>query len=130
MFLLFQAILPPKEPEKVYKDTLMIDFRKIIINMEMSEPDFTWFKLFFGVTTLKSNQKSNRHEHCDIFRSIFRDTLTRKNTVVVCLTTIIINTVYLMLDGSCISISRHKSNSSVNTWFPFNFFILGELNGV
>ena len=40
MFLLFQATLPPKELEKVYRDIFMIDFKKImmcVINVDATK---------------------------------------------------------------------------------------------
>ena len=128
MFLLFQATLPPKELEKVYGDILMIDFRKIMISTAMSEPNFTWFRSLFEMTTVKSTQKSNRDKYCSIFRVIYRHLLTTNYMVVVWITTTVINTVYRMLYGSCVPFSRQKFNSKVSTWFSFNFLIPGELN--
>ena len=128
MFLLFQATLPPKELEKVYRDILMIDFRKIMISTAMSEPNFTRFKSLFEMTTVKSTQKSNTDKYFAKFRAISRHLSTKNYMVVVDLTTIIINTVYRMLNGSCIPISRRRFNPEVSTWFSFNFLIPGELN--
>ena len=128
MFLLFQATLPPKELEKVYGDILMIDFRKIMISTAMSEPNFTWFRSLFEMTTVKSTQKSNRDKYCAIFRDIYRHISTKKYMVVVCLTTIVNNAVYRMLNGSCLPFSRRRFNFEVSTWFSFNFLIPGELN--
>ena len=128
MFLLFQATLPPKELEKVYRDILMIDFRKIMINTAMSEPDFTWFRPLFKMTTVKSTQKYNRDKYCAIFWAMYRHLLTTNFMVVVWLTTTVINTVYWMFYGSCVPFSRQKFNSKVSTWFSFTFLIPGELN--
>ena len=128
MFLLYQATLPPKEIEKVYRDILMIDSRKIMISTAMSESEFTWFRPLFKMTTVKSTQKSNRDKYCSIFRVIYRNLLTTNYMVVVWLTTTVINTVYRMLYGSCVPFSRQKFNSKVSTWFSFNFLIPGELN--
>ncbi len=128
MFLLSQAILPPKEIEKVYRDILMIDSRKIMISTAMSESEFAWFRPLFKMTTVKSTQKSNRDKYCSIFRVIYRNLLTTNYMVVVWLTTTVINTVYRMLYGSCVPFSRQKFNSKVSTWFSFNFLIPGELH--
>ena len=128
MFLLFQATLPPKEFEKVYRDILMIDFRKIMISMALIDSDFTGFRHLFKMTTVKSTQKSNTDKYFANFGAIPRQLLTNNYMVVVDLTTIIIITVYRMLNGSCVSFSRRKFNSEVTTWFSFNFLILGELN--
>ena len=128
MFLLSQAILPPKELEKVYRDIFMIDFKKIMISMAVIDSDFTWFRPLFKMTTVKSTQKSNRDKYCSIFRVIYRNLLTTNYMVVVWLTTTVINTVYRMLYGSCVPFSRQKFNSKVSTWFSFNFLIPGELN--
>ena len=128
MFLLFQATLPPKELEKVYRDILMIDFRKIMISTAMSEPDFTRFKSLFEMTTVKSTQKSNTDKYCAILMAIFQYIPSKKYMVVTGLTTIIINTVYRMVNGSCIPISRRRFIPEVSTWFSFNFLIPGELN--
>ena len=128
MFLLFQATLPPKELEKVYRDIFMIDFKKIMISMAVIDSDFTWFRPLFKMTTAKSTQKSNRDKYCSIFRVIYRHLLTTNYMVVVWLTTTVINTVYRMLYGSCVPFSRQKFNSEVSTWFSFNFLIPGELN--
>jgi hypothetical protein len=128
MFLLFQATLPPKELEKVYRDIFMIDFKKIMISMAVIDSDFTWFRPLFKMTTAKSTQKSNRDKYCSIFRVIYRQLLTTNYMVVVWLTTTVINTVYRMLYGSCVPFSRQKFNSKVSTWFSFNFLIPGELN--
>ncbi len=128
MFLLSQAILPPKEIEKVYRDILMIDSRKIMISTAMSESEFAWFRPLFKITTVKSTQKSNRDKYCSIFRVIYRHLLTTNYMVVVWITTTVINTVYRMLYGSCVPFSRQKFNSKVSTWFSFNFLIPGELN--
>ena len=128
MFLLFQATLPPKELEKVYGDILMIDFRKIMISTAMIEPNFSWFRSLFEMTTVKSTQKSYRDKYCAIFRAIYQHLSSKKYMVVVCLTTIVINAVYRMLNGSCLPFSRRRFNSEVSTWFSFNFLIPGELN--
>ena len=128
MFLLFQATLPPKKLEKVYRDILMIDFRKIMISTAMSEPNFTRFKSLFEMTTVKSIQKSNMDKYFAKFRAISRHISTKNFRVVNGLTTIIINTVFRMLYGSCILFSRRRFNSKVSTWFSFNFLIPGELN--
>ena len=128
MFLLYQATLPPKEIEKVYRDILMIDSRKIMISTAMSESEFAWFRPLFKITTVKSTQKSNRDKYCSIFRVIYRHLLTTNYMVVVWITTTVINTVYRMLYGSCVPFSRQKFNSKVSTWFSFNFLIPGELN--
>ena len=128
MFLLFQATLPPKELEKVYRDIFMIDFKKIMISMAVIDSDFTWFRPLFKMTTAKSTQKSNRDKYCSIFRVIYRHLLTTNYMVVVWLTTTVINTVYRMLYGSCVPFSRQKFNSKVSTWFSFTFLIPGELN--
>ena len=128
MFLLFQATLPPKELEKVYRDISMIDFKKIMISMAVIDSDFTWFRPLFKMTTAKSTQKSNRDKYCSIFRVIYRHLLTTNYMVVVWLTTTVINTVYRMLYGSCVPFSRQKFNSKVSTWFSFNFLIPWELN--
>lgn len=128
MFLLFQATLPPKELEKVYRDIFMIDFKKIMISMAVIDSDFTWFRPLFKMTTVKSTQKSNRDKYCSIFRVIYRHLLTTNYMVVVWLTTTVINTVYRMLYGSCVPFSRQKFNSKVSTWFSFNFLIPWELN--
>ena len=68
MFLLSQATLPHKEIEKVYRDILMIDSRKIMISTAMSESAFAWFRPLFKMTTVKSTQKSNRNKNCSIFK--------------------------------------------------------------
>ena len=128
MFLLFQATLPPKELEKVYRDIFMIDFKKIMISMAVIDSDFTWFRPLFKMTTAKSTQKSNRDKYCSIFRVIYRHLLTTNYMVVVWITTTVINTVYRMLYGSCVPFSRQKFNSKVSTWFSFTFLIPGELN--
>ena len=128
MFLLFQATLPPKELEKVYRDIFMIDFKKIMISMAVIDSDFTWFRPLFKMTTVRSTQKSNRNKYCSIFRVIYRHLLRKSYMVVVWLTTTVINTVYKILYGSCFPISRRKFNSKVSTWFSFNFLIPGELN--
>ena len=128
MFLLFQATLPPKELEKVYRDIFMIDFKKIMISMALIDSDFTGFRHFFKMTTVKSIQKSNRDKYCSIFRVIYRHLSTTNYMVVVWLTTTVINTVYRMLYGSCVPFSRQKFNSKVSTWFSFNFLIPWELN--
>ena len=128
MFLLSQATLPPKEIEKVYRDILMIDSRKIMISTAVSESEFAWFRPLFKMTTVKSTQKSNRDKYCAIFRAIYRHLSTKKYMVVVCLTTIVNNAVYRMLNGSCLPFSRWRFNFEVSTWFSFNFLIPGELN--
>ena len=58
MFLLFQATLPPKELEKVYRDIFMIDFKKIMISMAVIDSDFTWFRPLFKMTT--ANRPKNQ----------------------------------------------------------------------
>ena len=86
----------------------MIDFRKNMKTMALNKADVSCRSIYFRVTTVKLDQKSNLNKYCILFCTSSVHFMTTKNMVVVIMTTIINSTMSHVLNGSCLSISRRE----------------------
>ena len=106
----------------------MIDFRKNMKTMALNKADVSCRSIYFRVTTVKSDQKSNVNKYCILFCAISALFTRIKNMVVVTIATIINSAIKNVLDGSCLSIPRRETNFEANSWFPFNLYLTEGLN--
>ena len=106
----------------------MIDFRKNMKTMALNKPDTSCLSIYFRVTTVKLDQKSNLNKYCTLFCNSSIHFMTTKNMVVDTTATIIKSAMNHVLNGSCLSISRRKTNFEANLWFPFNLYLAEGLN--
>ena len=75
----------------------MIDFRKNMKTTALDNADVSCFSIFFRVTTVKSDQKSNMNIYCILFCANSIHFMTIKNMVVVTIATIINSAMNLSL---------------------------------
>ena len=108
----------------------MIDFRKNMKTMALDKADLSCFSIFFRVTTVKSDQKSNINKYCILFCAISVLFTTIKDMVVVTIATIINSAMKHVLNGSCLSMPRRETNFKANSRFSFNFYLTEGLNEV
>ena len=101
----------------------MIDIRKNMKTMALNKADVSCFYIYFRVTTVKSDQKSNINKYCILFCAISVPFKTIKDMVVVTIATIINSGMKRVLNGSCLSIPRGETNFKANSRFPFNFYL-------
>ena len=106
----------------------MIDFRKNMKTKALNKADLSCFSIYFRLTTVKLDQKSNLNIYCILFRTSFVHFTTIKNMVVVPIATIINSAINHVLNGSCLLISRRETNSEANSRFPFNLNLAERLN--
>ena len=106
----------------------MIDIRKNMKTMALNKADVSCYYLFFRVTTVKSNQKSNINKYYILICAISTLFTTIKHMVVVTTTTIINSAMKHVLNGSCLSIFRRETNFEANLRFPFNIYLTEGLN--
>ena len=106
----------------------MIDIRKNMKTMILNKADVSSFYISFRVTTVKSDQKSNINKYYILFCAISVLFTTIKDMVVVTIATIINNAMKHVLNGSCLSMLRQKTNFKANSQFPFNFYLTEGLN--
>ena len=106
----------------------MIDFRKNMKTMALNKADVSCFSISFRVTTVKSDQKSNKNKYCILFCAISVPFTTIKNMVVVTIATIIKCAMKHVSNGSCLSMARRESNFEANSRFPFNLYLTKGLN--
>ena len=106
----------------------MIDFRKNMKTTALDKADVSCFSIFFRVTTVKSDQKSNMNIYCILFCANSIDLTRIRNMVVVTIATIINSTINYVLNGSCLSSPRRETNFEANSWSPFNLFLTEGLN--
>ena len=106
----------------------MIDIRKNMKTMALNKADVSCFYIYFRVTTVKSDQKSNINKYCILFNAISVLFTTIKDMVVVTIATIINNAMKYVLNGSCLSMPRRETNFKANSRFPFNFYLIEGLN--
>ena len=106
----------------------MIDFRKNMKIKALNKADVSCLSIYFRVTTVKLDQKSNLNKYCILFctGSVYFTTI--KNMVVVTIATIINNAMNHLYNGSCLSKSRRETNFEANLWFPFNLYLTEGLN--
>ena len=107
----------------------MIDFRK---NMKtaLNKADVSCLSIYFRVTTVKFDQKSNLNKYCILFCTSSVHFMTIKNMVVVSIATIINSAMKHVLNGSCLSMPRRETNFKANSRFSFNFYLTEGLNEV
>ena len=67
----------------------MIDFRKNMKTMALNKADVSCRSIYFRVTTVKLDQKSNLNKYCILFCTSSVHFMTIKNMVVVTIATII-----------------------------------------
>ena len=101
----------------------MIDFRKNMKTMTLNKADLSCLSIYFRVTTVKLDQKSNLNKYCILFCTSSVHLMTIKNMVVVTLATIINSAMNYVLNGSCLSSPRRETNFEANSWFPFNLYL-------
>ena len=106
----------------------MIDFRKNMKTMALDKADLSCFSIFFRVTTVKSDQKSNMNIYCILFCANSIHFMTIKNMVVVTIATIINSAMNHVLNGSCLSKYIRETNFEANSRFPFNLYLTEGLN--
>ena len=106
----------------------MIDFRKNMKTMALNKADVSCLSIYFRMTTVKLDQKSNLNKYCTLSCNSFIHFMTTKNMVVINIATIINSAIYHVLNGSCLSISRRETNFEANLWFPFNLYLAEGLN--
>ena len=106
----------------------MIDFRKNMKIKALNKADLSCLSIYFRVTTVKLDQKSNLNKYCILFctDSIYFTTI--KNMVVVTIATIINRAMKQVLNGSCFSIPRRETNFEANSRFPYNLYLTEGLN--
>ena len=106
----------------------MIDFIKNMKTVALNKAYVSCLSIYFRMTTVKLDQKSNLNKYCILFCTSSVHCMTIKNTVVVTITTIINSTMNYVLNGSCLSISRAETNFEANSWFPYNLYLTEGLN--
>lgn len=106
----------------------MIDFRKNMKTMALNKADVSCLSIYFRVTTVKLDQKSNLNKYCILFCTSSVYFMTIKNMVVVTIATIINSAMNYVLNGSCLSSSRRETNFEANSWSPFNLYLTEGLN--
>ena len=106
----------------------MIDFRKNMKTMALNKADVSCLFIYFRVTTLKLDQKSNLNKYCILFFANFVHLTTIKTMVVVNIATIINSAINHVLNGSCLSIFRRETNFRASSWFPLNLYLTEGLN--
>ena len=106
----------------------MIDFRKNMKTMALNKADVSYRSVYFRVTTVKLDQKSNLNKYCILFCTSSVHFMTIKNMVVVTIATILNSAIKNVLNGSCLSIPRRETNFEANSWFPFNLYLTERLN--
>ena len=106
----------------------MIDFRKNMKTMALNKADVSCLSIYFRVTTVKLDQKSNLNKYCILFCTDSVYFTTIKNMVVVTIATIINSAMNHVLNGSCLSKSRRETNFEANSRFPFNLYLTEGLN--
>ena len=106
----------------------MIDFRKNMKIKALNKEDLSCLSIYFRVTTVKLDQKSNLNKYCILFCTDSVYFTTIKNMVVVTIATIINRAMKQVLNGSCFSINRRETNFEANSWFPYNLYLTEGLN--
>ena len=106
----------------------MIDIRKNMKTMALNKADVSCYYLFFRVTTVKSDQKSNINKYYILICAISVLYTTIKNMVVVTIATIINSAMKQVLNGSCLSMPRLETNFEANSRFPYNLYLTEGLN--
>ena len=106
----------------------MIDFRKNMKIKALNKADVSCLSIYFRVTTVKLDQKSNLNKYCILFCTSSVHFMTIKNMVVVTIATIINTAMNYVLNGSCLSSPRRETNFEANSWFPFNLYLTERLN--
>ena len=106
----------------------MIDFRNNMKTMALNKADVSCLSIYFRVTTVKFDQKSNLNKYCILFCTSSVHFMTIKNMVVVNIATIINSAMNYVLNGSCLSSSRREANFEANSWSPFNLYLTEGLN--
>ena len=128
MSLLYQVILHPRDLRKVYRNMPMYIFRKKMTSITKYILKLVSFFPSFGMTTVKSILKYEKHENQDKF-SIYASFFMRINLMVVaCLTTIFNNERNIQKNGSCYLFSRREFNFRVKHSLFLSFVTFGELN--
>ena len=106
----------------------MIDFRKNMKTMALNKADVSCLSIYFRMTTVKFDQKSNLNKYCILFCTSSVHFMTIKNMVVVNTATIINSVMKHLLNGSCLSSSRRETNFEANSRSPFNLYLTEGLN--
>ena len=106
----------------------MIDFRKNMKIKALNKADVSCLSIYFRVTTVELDQKSNLNKYCILFCTDSVYFTTIKNMVVVTIATIIKCTMKHVSNGSCLSMARRESNFEANSRFPFNLYLTEGLN--
>ena len=106
----------------------MIDFRKNMKIKALNKEDLSCLSIYFRVTTVKLDQKSNLNKYCILFCTDSVYFTTIKNMVVVTIATIINRAMKQVLNGSCFSINRRETNFEANSRFPYNLYLTEGLN--
>ena len=94
----------------------------------LNKANLSCLSIYFRVTTVKLDQKSNLNKYCILFCTDSVYFTTIKNMVVVTIATIINSAMNHVLNGSCLSKSRRESNFEANSRFPFNLYLTEGLN--
>ena len=94
----------------------MIDIRKNMKTMALNKADVSCRSIYFRVTTVKLDQKSNLNKYCILFCTSSVHFMTTKNMVVDTIATIINSTIKPVLNGSCLSSPRRETNFEENSW--------------
>ena len=106
----------------------MIDFRKNMKTMALNKADVSCLSIYFRMTTVKLDQKSNLNKYYILFCTSSVYFTTIKNMVVVTIATIIKCAMKHVSNGSCLSMARRESNFEANSRFPFNLYLTEGLN--
>ena len=106
----------------------MIDFRKNMKIKALNKADVSCLSIYFRVTTVKLDQKSNLNKYCILFCTDSVYFTTIKNMVVVTIATIINSAMKYVLNGSCLSSPRRETNFEANSRFPYNLYLTEGLN--
>ena len=106
----------------------MIDFRKNMKIKALNKANLSCLSIYFRVTTVKLDQKSNLNKYCILFCTDSVYFTTIKNMVVVTIATIINSAMKYVLNGSCLSIPRRETNFEANSRFPYNLYLTEGLN--
>ena len=106
----------------------MIDFRKNMKIKALNKEDLSCLSIYFRVTTVKLDQKSNLNKYCILFCTDSVYFTTIKLMVVVTIATIINRAMKQVLNGSCFSINRRETNFEANSRFPYNLYLTEGLN--
>ena len=96
----------------------------------LNKADVSCLSIYFRVTTVKFDQKSNLNKYCILFCTSSVHFMTIKNMVVVNIATIINSAMKHVLNGSCLSMPRRETNFKANSRFSFNFYLTEGLNEV